>query len=163
MAAVKVRGTDKADELVDPASLFTEDPVVDAPAESKKAREKRVDDAASQLVSYQEQAIALFKRIGKGGALWEERGWEWTEPDWSVDPETWPPVAKLLWLFARLKHCQREANYLRHYAKWAQWCAVCGGEKPVNYETKLCVNHMDWVKQVKAIAGDLFGWAEVVE
>lgn len=144
-------------KLTDPDTVeMPAEPVIEAPVETKKELETRRDDSRSQLEAHQAQFIAFIKRLGKGGALWEEKGWEWQEPDWSSDPETWPPVAKILYLYCRAKHEQVKANYRSHYSLAPAWCRECGGEKPANYEVGLCVNHIDWALQVKAIARDVF-------
>lgn len=117
--------------------------------------------SARQLAEWRGQAAVFMQRYGKGAALWVERGWTWEEPDWTADPETWPPLARLAYLWHRSRHALNRANWLRHFSERPEWCSECEPAKPSpQHMAANCIEkHVDHAEAVKAIARDM-GWRE---
>ena len=107
-------------------------------------------------------ATDALQRFGKGARLWAEKQWSWEEPDWAASPETWPPLAKLLWLHVRGVNALEHAQFLRHMTTQPGWCAGChpGEERPAWARSfYICPDHIDYPAQVRTLAAALFAGA----
>ena len=103
-----------------------------------------------------------MQRFGKGARLWVEKQWSWEEPDWTASPETWPPLAKILWLHVRATYALSHAQFLRHLTTQPGWCAGChpGEERPAWARSfYICPDHIDYPSQVRVLAAALFAGA----
>lgn len=92
-----------------------------------KAAEKMAmtEQAIEQLAIVRGLFVADVHRFAKGGHLWATKGWEYVEPEWEADPETWPPVAKLLYLYARMQRHAHDAMYQSHFSDRPTLCRAC--------------------------------------
>lgn len=121
-----------------------------ASASHARAREETVEDAAADLDRINQEQLAnlregwreLSLRAGRGMVLWHDREWEWEEPDWDADPETWPPLAKVLWVYVRMRLTEERLQYAAHGFGPA-WCHVCNddAEMPKGYHHSTCPGH----------------------
>lgn len=126
------------------------------------AQEARADLRAEgelQLLAHREAMVATLKRLGRGAGLWAERGWEWDEPDWDASPETWPPVAKILWLLGQWYDHWQHATFLIHLREHPGWCLDCheGAPRPDGWNVWTCPEHSD-PRAVKRLAEN-FGFS----
>jgi hypothetical protein len=115
--------------------------------------------AAKQLEELRAQAVANIQRLGKGAARWAEKGWEWEEPDWSESPESWPPVAKILYLLVLVDVLRDKISMLRYYAAWPEWCPEChpGEKREKGYRGTACIVHWPVARAVRQRAADFLG------
>lgn len=100
--------------------------------------------ALDQWRELRARTIADLIRLGKGLRIVTDQQIEWEEPDWSTDPETWPPLAKCLWLFMDASAAASQAQYLSHMRSQPGWCAPCheGEERPKWVRSfYICPNH----------------------
>lgn len=139
---------------------------------SKSGSAEEQASKAERLVAFsQERAEALtlhrdwfvhdMLRLGKGAARWAVEGWEWEEPDWESDPNKWPHVAKILWLFIRVQRHAHDQTYLAAFKDRPERCGMCepGGHP---YLCVWCDEHaaeLD-MRSVQALAKALFGKGE---
>lgn len=115
-------------------------------------------EAADQLEAYRQEAAFFMQRYGAGAARWAERGWTWQPPaDWTTDPETWPPLAKLLYLYLRGDALITRANMLRTFRERPHYCPQCGDRPTSHHQQWDCPAHTDWALHVQRLAADLFG------
>lgn len=128
---------------------------------SEELRQAAREEAAAQLLQYREQAIVALRRMGKGLVLWQEKGWQWEEPDWAADPESWPPLARLLYLLHRSQTAMTRANWLRHFKEHPEWCTECQPEapSPQHVGAHCEAKHVNHAEAVRTLARDL-GWME---
>ena len=120
------------------------------------------DLAHEQQAEMRVVAIVAMQRFGKGAVLWAENDWQWVEPDWEADPESWPPLAKLLWLFDRALNGLSQAQALGAMKAWYGWCKGChpDEEKPDWCRSYfVCPDHQD-PRVVRAMARALFATYE---
>lgn len=135
----------------------------EAQAEAQRAMEANVA-ARAALVDRWFQVVVRF---GRGVSLWQERGWEWEEPDWGSDPETWPPLARLLYLHATLQRIEHDLGFLEAAGAKEPICQECFPQRPDHnrYVRVLCEDHarqfLAW--SVQAFAHHLFGSPGVTE
>lgn len=94
-----------------------------------------------QLAALRVLFFETLDRVAKGRQLWNERGWELEKPEWFLDPEDWAPVARVLWLTARLATIQREITERMYMGPG--WCDECrGAEFPGRpWVRGLCMAH----------------------
>ena len=118
---------------------------------------ERLAAGRQQLEDTRRDFVLTAQRFGKGGALWAERGWGWEEPDWAAAPETWSPVAKLLWLHCRLVELQSRASMLSLMASHPYWCPDCheGERRPEGWTMALCADHFADGPVIRALATHL--------
>lgn len=139
-------------------SLMEMAPLPDTTKEDDRA--DRMAKSIEQLTAGRALFIDLAQRFGKGGSLWATKGWGWEEPDWAADPETWPPVAKLLWLFDRMVNVEGRLGMLRHFSASPEFCDSCGPKPGEHYRLTICDMHGS-IEGVKTMARDLYGAAAV--
>lgn len=129
----------------------------EAQAEAQRAMEANVA-ARSALVDRWFQVVVRF---GRGVSLWQERGWEWEEPDWGSDPETWPPLARILYLHKTVLRIEHDLGFLEAAGAKEPICQECVPERPghARYVRVLCEEHAKKfiVWSVQYIAHTLFG------
>lgn len=115
--------------------------------------------ADGQLADIRAQTVAIIQRLGKGAGKWAERGWEWEEPHWAASPESWPPVARILYLLVLLDAARQKTSTMRWYSAWPEFCSVCqpNDKRPKGHRSEPCLTHWPVVRQVKAYAANLFG------
>lgn len=118
-------------------------------------REALRDEAWEELEGYRAGAIDFMQRFGVGASRWAEKGWQWKEPDWTADPETWPPIAKMLYLHLRYDALLTRANFARHFMK-PSYCPSCSARPSMAHGQWACPEHTDWVTHVRRLAADLF-------
>lgn len=137
------------------------------PPTTTEPEEEAPDLRAMGLAQWGEMRAIAFdamQRFGKGARLWTEKDWQWEEPDWDANPETWPPLAKLLWLHIRAETALSHAQFLSHLVTQPGWCASChaGEERPKWARSfYICPDHTNYPDQVRALAGALFAGATV--
>ena len=80
-------------------------------------------------------AMDDLTRFANGWLKYREKGWKWEEPDWDTDPETWPPLAKVMWLYVRSHDAITQAQWLRHMTAHPGWCREChdGEDRPLGW------------------------------
>ena len=135
-----------------------------------RAEEDAAEESAGpSVVELREMALAQFRelrartiadllRLGKGLRIVTERELSWEDPDWNADPETWPPMAKCLWLFMHAQAAASQAQYLSHMRSQPGWCARCheGEERPAwSRAFYICPDH-EPVSVLQAAAHALF-------
>jgi len=108
-----------------------------------------------QLAQVREQFDGILARFSRGFLKYVEKHWEWVEPDWDTDPETWPPLAKLLWLNDRVIQLGSQMNWLRHFPGKPGWCGDChpDEELPEGWQRVTCLDHLPR-EGVKTLAQD---------
>lgn len=119
--------------------------------ETRLAREEETDRraelmrvAAEQLISYQDIALNALNRFARGWEMRQKHGWTWEAPDLEADPETWPPLAKVLWLLDQANAAVSAAQFLGHFREQPEWCPSCHPdeqETPKGYRWAVCPLH----------------------
>lgn len=114
--------------------------------------------AEKQLAEFRSEAITVIQRLGKGAAKWAEKGWEWEEPDWDEPPESWPPVAKILYLLTVVEVLREKTSMHRWYTAWPEWCPDCHRDekRPKGHQQTHCLEHWPIVRRVRAYAANFF-------
>lgn len=124
-------------------------------------REDEPDKAAMREMAWEQQAgyraemRECLSRLGKGIGLYPPDSWEWVEPDWEANPETWPGVPKLIWLLSRVTVAQQRANFARYFQR-PGYCQFCEDRPGTGWSQTPCIAHVDWRIYVKQFAADLF-------
>lgn len=95
-------------------------------AQEDEAKAAREAERLTQIAACRRDAMDVIGRMGKGMMLWQERQWSWEDPMPESEPETWPPVAKLLWLHARLDWLLHDLEVLISMGD-PMWCDPCRG------------------------------------
>jgi hypothetical protein len=114
-----------------------------------------------QLAALRAEIHELAPRLAKGLALKAEKGWQWEEPDWEADPETWAPLARLAWLWERMEVAVEAATMLRHLTGHPGWCAPChvGQPMPEGWSFYRCSLHQP--RKLARVRAEALGWAPV--
>lgn len=121
--------------------------------ETAVARDEETDEraeliraSAEQLVRYQDIALTAMNRFARGWMMRQEQHWEWEEPDLEADPETWPRLAKLLWLFdqaySAVGACQFNAAVGREQPEWCPECHDGDTTTPKGWRFGVCPLHV---------------------
>ena len=129
----------------------------------EEARAERLAEGVSQLAKLRQEHIEITARFARGWLKYQEASWEWPEgfdgyvvappsllrhdleslDDWNTDPETWPPLVKLAWLYDRLHGLHAQINWLRHFPDRPNWCSDCHeGKRPKGWRATICVDHL---------------------
>lgn len=119
------------------------------------------DDLVAERMDELRTAFSgLAVRFSKGVAMWQEKGWEWEDPFWDEDPDSWPPLPKLLAVFDQLVEVTANMQVL-HETQIPTWCVECNDGKPklqgMAYAT--CHRHVNTSLMVQRL-GLLLGWRE---
>lgn len=106
-------------------------------------RAERMKLCAEQLVAHQDAAAELLNRFARGWLMRQEKGWTWEEPDYEADPETWPPLAKVLWLLDRGYSEMSGAQFMVHFRQSPEFCPNCHPDEPMpkGYHQAMCSAH----------------------
>lgn len=114
--------------------------------------------ARKQLDELRERWLDLSARVARGRNLWRERKLAWEEPDWEAEPETWPPVAKVLWLYVRQRLTEERLQYTAHFPDTPAWCQQCRPEDaklPDGWHVSTCPDHANTVGMTQIFAAQL--------
>jgi len=113
----------------------------------EEARAERLAEGVSQLAKLRQEHIEITARFARGWLKYQKANWEWPEgfvlDDWNTDPETWPPLVKLAWLYDRLHGLHAQINWLRHFPDRPNWCSDCHeGKRLEGWRATICVDHL---------------------
>jgi len=127
--------------------------------EPSKDREKLRELRNAQLEGERFIADGLIRRIGKGVAVCQEKGWEWQEPDWEADPDSWTGLPKLLLVINRLDQSFRNLWWLNTFTEKPLWCDTCENpeKRPAGFVVGRCNQHLQEAEMVRQMATSL-GW-----
>ncbi len=126
---------------------------------AKHAEPTQLEQVAfGQLVSDREVLKVILERIGRGQAKRDNQAWDWVEPDWGADPNSWPPLAKLTWLIVRSHHLMADIC-LRNDLRRPSFCRDCEGDKEFEepWHQMRCEKHQCTTQSAKTLATSL-GW-----
>lgn len=136
-----------------------EEPAQESTAEDVAARRGELEaEGRAQLAANRDVFRETLTRLARGIELWNERGWTWEEPNWTLPPEQWPPLARLLRLFVVANEASANAMMLRHFPGHPRWCEAChpGEDRPAGYAKEWCLEHIP-AAAVGTLARDVLG------
>lgn len=131
------------------------------------SEEKEVIDlepiGRQQQADLQNDWVTIAQRYARGAHLWAEKGWQWVTPDWHADPEVWPPLAKLTWLYVQQMVITTHLQLIKVHLDMPVWCIWChdGQEKPEGepWSGGTCWRHSNLVGMTQGLAKDLGWWS----
>lgn len=124
------------------------------PPEDAELRIAMAELAWEQQEGYRADVVANWLRFAKGMVMWQTAGWEW-QPPTGTDPEKWPPLAKMLYVYLRADGALTRANFAKHFQR-PSYCPSCQDKPAGGYGVWLCPEHTDWRSQVMTLAADMF-------
>lgn len=141
--------------------------------EAEEAAERLADEQAraarlvlhrEQVSGYQDAARTYLVRFARGVTLWQEKGWAWATPAPATSPESWPPLAKTLWLREQFEYCMAALAQLWIGTK-VMWCSACNEDAPCPEDAYrwACLQHTKSNVLATGAAEMLFGIAREVE